>query len=334
MGKSTVKKQKTSQNSKSTSTKKRTSKILTRSKLREYNNAAPMQAKNDEKSGIDCEKSTVNDDSNDFDVEEDVNCPICMEIFHNKQDLEDHLIKWHPDNDENNENVEGGRVECHICKKTYSCATTLRRHLVTHTNARPYSCDICGKDFAWSSACNAHRNNVHFGNYRFKCETCGRGFKTKEVLKRHETSHTGLKPFECDICGKKFSRNTLLKQHIHLHTGLRPFSCDLCHRSFNTKGNLNSHKKLAHTGTLRFFCDICGKGFKVKTGLIPHFIMHRGDKPYECKLCGKKYADPKALKKHVANHDNLGKKKWHSCDLCSKVFKQKVNLDIHRCPGK
>ena len=56
---------------------------------------------------------------------------------------------------------------------------------------------------------------------KFPClwdDKCGRRFKRKEHLKRHERTHLGFDDFQCIFCEKSFNRNDNLKQHVVLHT--------------------------------------------------------------------------------------------------------------------
>ena len=65
----------------------------------------------------------------------------------------------------------------------------LTEHLKTHTNERPFKCDICD----W--------RGLH-----------------KQQLVRHMRKHTGEKPFVCEICSKRYPEKRTLTKHMKTHT--------------------------------------------------------------------------------------------------------------------
>ncbi|CAL4110525.1 unnamed protein product, partial [Meganyctiphanes norvegica] len=67
---------------------------------------------------------------------------------------------------------------------------TLKRHLKTHPEEKPYQCSLC--------------NRTSSQNY---------------TLKKHLKSHTGDKLYQCSHCDKTFSLNDNLIKHMKTHIG-------------------------------------------------------------------------------------------------------------------
>ncbi|OXA60110.1 Replication initiator 1 [Folsomia candida] len=94
---------------------------------------------------------------------------------------------------------------------------------VTHKTGRPFCCSICGLTFK-----RAHHLNSHEGTHRddvarpFVCAlpNCGKAFKLKKYLIRHEPIHT---EHQCEICGKVFE-GKYITQHMNIVHGKETFS--------------------------------------------------------------------------------------------------------------
>jgi len=59
--------------------------------------------------------------------------------------------------------------------------------------------------FTSSSALIRHNKEIHIiKDKSYKCGTCGKTFKRKANMQRHEKIHTNEKPYQCEFCGKLF----------------------------------------------------------------------------------------------------------------------------------
>jgi uncharacterized Zn-finger protein len=53
-----------------------------------------------------------------------------------------------------------------------------------------YPCDICGKLLNHPSSVVYHKEAEHNNGRRFVCNKCGKGFKHKQLLQRHQLVHS------------------------------------------------------------------------------------------------------------------------------------------------
>ena len=43
--------------------------------------------------------------------------------------------------------MEPEQHPCETCGRVFTAKITLRQHMITHTEDRPYICELCGKSF-------------------------------------------------------------------------------------------------------------------------------------------------------------------------------------------
>lgn len=53
------------------------------------------------------------------------------------------------------------RYKCNRCGRECPSKHKLKRHLSTHSNARPFPCKICGRSFKWSEYLQKHMRQQH-----------------------------------------------------------------------------------------------------------------------------------------------------------------------------
>ena len=157
---------------------------------------------------------------------------------------------------------------CSICSKSFRIPSLLKKHMVTHSTERPYSCTVCKKTFPRMDTLTWHERMLHTDNH----PVCKKTFSLKGTLKRHETMHNGNLPFVCSVCGKGFASKAHLIIHERSHNGQRPFICTVCGRAFMENNSLKTHVKLLHGGEKPFACSVCERSFIRKCDLNRHSI--------------------------------------------------------------
>jgi len=84
---------------------------------------------------------------------------------------------------------------CGMCGKKFVCVTTMKRHLVTHTGEKPFSCKDCGKQYTQKGNLRVHER-THRNDRPFHCNICQQKFYRKEPMQKHQWRQHGIVHFK------------------------------------------------------------------------------------------------------------------------------------------
>lgn len=120
-----------------------------------------------------------------------------------------------------------------------------------------------------------HNSPTDKRSYQCPHSDCGKVFRFKSEIIRHQATHTDSRPFVCEFegCSKSFKRADALENHFRTHTGETPFVCEF---------------------------EGCGMGFTTKASLRYHTLKHKNNKIFKCNYpgCNKSFITMFQLKQH------------------------------------
>ncbi|CAD7005187.1 unnamed protein product [Ceratitis capitata] len=216
---------------------------------------------------------------------------------------------------------------CHICSKQFRGNNDLRRHMLIHSDERPYKCEHCGNCYRQAVNLRNHINCAHTNQRQFACAQCPKMFAIKERLRLHMRLHSGEKPYACKDCDKRFARGGHLKQHVMSHhkSSIKQYVCEKCSTSFSSTSNLRAHMDRHENGP-EHYCEICKEHFPNEPVLKAHINkLHYKLGQFDCDICKETIEDDE-LAKHMKTHTNV---KAHVCEVCKSYFTQKSQYNVH-----
>ena len=130
---------------------------------------------------------------------------------------------------------------------------------------------------------------------RIACIICGKDFKTRHDLERHNVVHTGTRSFTYKYCNKSFTQAGTLGRHEKHDSGEKHFSCQHWNKTFLEAGQLKHHMRVHTKQKSEFVCLFCEQYFKTSQILKIHSVVHTGKRLFSFKQCNKSFTQEGSL---------------------------------------
>ena len=175
------------------------------------------------------------------------------------------------------------------------------------------------------------------------CSYCQKGFNKNFDLAQHVRSHTGERPYQCVICGRGFAQKSNVKKHMTTHkvwplghktlpasgpSLVQSQATSDSVRTLNTKESLSADsQQVTLSVSTSYQCQYCSESFQKYPEFKTHIKIHESEKNYKCTVrsCGKLFTDLDLFLEHTSLHEN----KEYRCHICSKLFKDLNQLNLH-----
>ena len=232
--------------------------------------------------------------------------------------------------------------KCGHCKRVFFTRPSLSRHLIKHTNTKPFQCDKCLKSF-----------------------------RDKTDLLHHYKTHT--KPVPCPTCHATFSKSLYLRNHLDKGCPSHPADdriivledmrclCKVCQKVLKSKANAIRHLRIHDfqerskskpkadnveterpqpltsdlsqdvedhfrplESSVGFQCLLCGEELRFKSFMVTHVRKHLNQRLFKCDQCPKSFFARHVLRKHQQNHTRP-----YKCPVCDKGFIRRYMMAQH-----
>nr|CAH7755130.1 unnamed protein product [Callosobruchus chinensis] len=282
-------------------------------------------------------------------------CVHCNAIFKRKTNLDDHIVRKHPDFIAS---VSSKIHECTHCSYKSVMKANLDHHMLKHPETadsyKLVSCVHCDATYKTKKNLDDHTIRKHpdsIASITSKVHRCAyctykttvKGHFTEHMLKHSETS-ADIYILRCTHCDATFKRKTGLDNHVirkHPHfiasVSSKMHECTHCTYKTTMKSNLAKHLLKHEDSDKPKMCSHCNATFKRKINLDehilrkhPYFMTFVSSKIHECIYCMYKSTRNDNFVRHMLRHaeaaDNY---KLKTCIHCNTTFERKKHLDEH-----
>ena len=228
--------------------------------------------------------------------------------------------------------------KCGHCKRVFFTRPALSRHLIKHTNTKPFQCEKCLKSFRDKTDL-LHHYRTH--TKPVQCPACYTTFSKSLYLRNHlekgcpnHRSDDRIVVLEdmrclCKVCDKVLKSKANAIRHLRIHdfqerSKLKQVIGDNVLESVsNLSQDVTDHYKPLES-SIGFQCLLCGEEMRFKSSMMTHVRMHLNQRPFKCDQCPKSFFARHVLRKHQLNHTRP-----YKCPVCGKGFMRRYMMTKH-----
>nr|XP_045617418.1 zinc finger protein 471-like isoform X2 [Procambarus clarkii] len=223
------------------------------------------------------------------------------------------------------------RFTCAMCNRIYTTKHSLMKHLQSHTEGRPYSCDICSFSTKSREYMLRHMTNAHLIVHSHEPKLKYSSKNQKKSEERNVSTEDDEE--EIDPDAKNVNKNEVINRNENADEKSEAnadMSTDCSLNSADTT-DTTSHggKKRRNILRKRFECATCGMKATHKTDLVVHIREKHPNALIESLDNG----DWSKSQLSVTGSKKSNVNRQTTCSYCSKVFndnwKYKVHMRVH-----
>ncbi|XP_058612521.1 zinc finger protein 770 [Onychostoma macrolepis] len=238
-----------------------------------------------------------------------------------------------------------GVNQCSICLKNFPYPSKLARHILSHTDIRPFKCHVCLKSFRyrWHLQCHVriHKKesqNVIAGHLG---EVCTVSFsnaakseeqdvqislqdRAEDPAKVHKDQNVVMESQkisgDCSDSGVYLQDYLPNKEGLDLHTGQSSaYSSKPSEGQWMEEVQESEEEQEASVTTQSEDNDVNAKVWQSKN-------FNGSKRLHDCPVCHKRFGAPSKLKRHCLIHTN---QRPFQCSICCRAFRERSHLKVH-----
>uniref|UniRef100_A0A9J7X732 Zinc finger protein 770 n=1 Tax=Cyprinus carpio carpio TaxID=630221 RepID=A0A9J7X732_CYPCA len=228
-----------------------------------------------------------------------------------------------------------GVNQCSICLKNFPYPSKLTRHILSHTDSRPFKCHVCLKSFRYQCHLQLHVRIHKKKGWNIIADHLGQdhtvSFSNAEKSKDQDvqiSSQDGAVKSATVHQDQKMSgdssvylQDSLLNERgLDLHTGQSSaYSFKPSKGKWMEENQETEEEQEANVTTQ-------SEGKDVNAKVLQRKNSNGNKRVYDCPVCQKRFGAPSKLKRHCLIHTN---QRPFQCSMCCRAFRERYHLNVH-----